>query len=126
MIRRPPRSTLFPYTTLFRSPLARQIDRAEDLGEQLAGRPDERSPGFVFHPSGPFPHRDQAGLRRSFPWNRVPAGLPQPAFWAPPPPVLGPLQRDRPCAPAVPAPKPAPGVQRDSPPGGGPAPAGVG
>src|SRR3712207_8971315 len=25
MIRRPPRSTLFPYTTLFRSPLARPI-----------------------------------------------------------------------------------------------------
>src|SRR5256886_160040 len=62
-------------------PLARQIDRAEDLGEQLAGRPDERSPGFVFHPSGPFPHRDQAGLRRSFPGNRVPAGPAQPAIW---------------------------------------------
>src|SRR3712207_8358405 len=30
MIRRPPRSTLFPYTTLFRSPLA------NELGEQLA------------------------------------------------------------------------------------------
>src|SRR2546422_9341737 len=27
MIRRPPRSTLFPYTTLFRSPLARQQAR---------------------------------------------------------------------------------------------------
>src|SRR5260221_10730018 len=26
MIRRPPRSTLFPYTTLFRSPLRRQND----------------------------------------------------------------------------------------------------
>src|SRR2546421_5235593 len=28
MIRRPPRSTLFPYTTLFRSPLASADDRA--------------------------------------------------------------------------------------------------
>src|SRR5258708_26335538 len=28
MIRRPPRSTLFPYTTLFRSPKARKIDPA--------------------------------------------------------------------------------------------------
>src|SRR2546426_6663351 len=28
MIRRPPRSTLFPYTTLFRSPLAAAIRRA--------------------------------------------------------------------------------------------------
>src|SRR5260370_10800925 len=27
MIRRPPRSTLFPYTTLFRSPLAGKIER---------------------------------------------------------------------------------------------------
>src|SRR3712207_8299547 len=33
MIRRPPRSTLFPYTTLFRSPLGRaqQVARAEVL-----------------------------------------------------------------------------------------------
>src|SRR2546430_6665588 len=29
MIRRPPRSTLFPYTTLFRSPRLRQSDRRE-------------------------------------------------------------------------------------------------
>src|SRR5690242_21090506 len=28
MIRRPPRSTLFPYTTLFRSPLPRDVERA--------------------------------------------------------------------------------------------------
>src|SRR2546430_4282854 len=34
MIRRPPRSTLFPYTTLFRSPsqIRDQIRAAEDLG----------------------------------------------------------------------------------------------
>src|SRR3712207_8862819 len=31
MIRRPPRSTLFPYTTLFRSQLAAQRARAEAL-----------------------------------------------------------------------------------------------
>src|SRR5690554_7587941 len=30
MIRRPPRSTLFPYTTLFRS-----VDGADELGERL-------------------------------------------------------------------------------------------
>src|SRR3712207_8933976 len=39
MIRRPPRSTLFPYTTLFRSferPLA---DRVRDLGRALADQP---------------------------------------------------------------------------------------
>src|SRR3712207_7702355 len=36
MIRRPPRSTLFPYTTLFRSPRA-QVDR-----RRLAQRDDRR------------------------------------------------------------------------------------
>src|SRR5256885_12649824 len=35
MIRRPPRSTLFPYTTLFRSHVERGAGR--QLGEQLAG-----------------------------------------------------------------------------------------
>src|SRR2546421_7616649 len=35
MIRRPPRSTLFPYTTLFRS----RIHRAPDAGAALLGRP---------------------------------------------------------------------------------------
>src|SRR2546427_6835290 len=33
MIRRPPRSTLFPYTTLFRSPLGRAPDRRSEKGE---------------------------------------------------------------------------------------------
>src|SRR2546430_9554314 len=39
MIRRPPRSTLFPYTTLFRSQLrAHQVARLlHQLGEQLQG-----------------------------------------------------------------------------------------
>src|SRR2546430_3566716 len=32
MIRRPPRSTLFPYTTLFRSPFHRQDCRGSSLG----------------------------------------------------------------------------------------------
>src|SRR5438034_2834555 len=39
MIRRPPRSTLFPYTTLFRSQLARQRAGAmvdAECGQQLA------------------------------------------------------------------------------------------
>src|SRR5260221_10598782 len=41
MIRRPPRSTLFPYTTLFRSPRPRRLDapplflgRAREIGEE--------------------------------------------------------------------------------------------
>src|SRR2546425_9429352 len=32
MIRRPPRSTLFPYTTLFRSPSSRRSDRGGGSG----------------------------------------------------------------------------------------------
>src|SRR3712207_7777308 len=46
MIRRPPRSTLFPYTTLFRS-LARELTEevtflgAHVVPDEYAGRPDE-------------------------------------------------------------------------------------
>src|SRR2546426_8081842 len=49
MIRRPPRSTLFPYTTLFRS------DRLEvDHADQRVGRRlDEDRPGRLLH--GPLP-----------------------------------------------------------------------
>src|SRR2546429_4318779 len=45
MIRRPPRSTLFPYTTLFRSP---RDSQSASLGEVFSscGRP--RTPLFLF------------------------------------------------------------------------------
>src|SRR5256885_7403325 len=49
MIRRPPRSTLFPYTTLFRSlPLddATQAERLERLLDELAIRHLRRQKGF--------------------------------------------------------------------------------
>src|SRR6202521_6255657 len=36
MIRRPPRSTLFPYTTLFRSTVARMLER-EDFTKRFHG-----------------------------------------------------------------------------------------
>src|SRR3989441_12129027 len=36
MIRRPPRSTLFPYTTLFRSRLLRDEGRGDQLGDVVA------------------------------------------------------------------------------------------
>src|SRR2546426_7984959 len=44
MIRRPPRSTLFPYTTLFRSPRARGLGRdvADRLGRQGLSQQTER------------------------------------------------------------------------------------
>src|SRR3712207_8108535 len=38
MIRRPPRSTLFPYTTLFRSMVGGNDGRAAELGAGDAGR----------------------------------------------------------------------------------------
>src|SRR5260370_14675979 len=38
MIRRPPRSTLFPYTTLFRSPMASRSFRRNSLGESRTVR----------------------------------------------------------------------------------------
>src|SRR3712207_7943227 len=43
MIRRPPRSTLFPYTTLFRSDLAQAISRDQALLPFHAERAGERA-----------------------------------------------------------------------------------
>src|SRR2546422_6851652 len=42
MIRRPPRSTLFPYTTLFRSPLGEQPQHFELAGAEPFERPPHR------------------------------------------------------------------------------------
>src|SRR2546430_7826641 len=48
MIRRPPRSTLFPYTTLFRSRLAGGIQAESDPGEGGGGEGrDDRPQGHV-------------------------------------------------------------------------------
>src|SRR3712207_6887001 len=41
MIRRPPRSTLFPYTTLFRSPLRHEGEDAKDDETRLDQREDD-------------------------------------------------------------------------------------
>src|SRR5688572_32522254 len=46
MIRRPPRSTLFPYTTLFRSHAVNNVDytvRLIDVGDSDPGRVDRKS-----------------------------------------------------------------------------------
>src|SRR3712207_7450787 len=68
MIRRPPRSTLFPYTTLFRSPVApRQHVRGRQAPHVLkervrVGRPEEGEllvePGGV-QPGAHEPRREQ-------------------------------------------------------------------
>src|SRR5262245_65521293 len=42
MIRRPPRSTLFPYTTLFRSPARGPVRRGRDLLRDAGGAPRVR------------------------------------------------------------------------------------
>src|SRR2546430_9663380 len=55
MIRRPPRSTLFPYTTLFRSPLLderRHREPGEDRGAEVAVD-DVREPDLERRPRRP-------------------------------------------------------------------------
>src|SRR2546422_7809210 len=53
MIRRPPRSTLFPYTTLFRSGIRAHLhDRLQALGSPIGGNGRRRSlcaPGRAAH-----------------------------------------------------------------------------
>src|SRR5690242_21515004 len=56
MIRRPPRSTLFPYTTLFRSLAAKPDD---DAGDASAGQPGRQG------------GEDQAGQARRQPKRRA-------------------------------------------------------
>src|SRR5256885_11860695 len=57
MIRRPPRSTLFPYTTLFRSPELLDDVGAEEPG--AAGDQNRAAPPEVIHASRP-----RSGSRR--------------------------------------------------------------
>src|SRR2546430_15160548 len=67
MIRRPPRSTLFPYTTLFRSSSPRPAHRAAELHSVrlvLGARAhaDSRIPRHGEHPP-PAVHRDRKSTR---------------------------------------------------------------
>src|SRR3712207_1313976 len=59
MIRRPPRSTLFPYTTLFRSHLPRLVEVLEDLVTRQGG-------ALLNHPSQPGVGDDLALLLTPF------------------------------------------------------------
>src|SRR5690348_17874605 len=71
MIRRPPRSTLFPYTTLFRSPAPAHLDRAcGRAGAELrgAGRADQRARHAVPGANGgPVADRKSTRLNSSHP-----------------------------------------------------------
>src|SRR3712207_8168498 len=78
MLRRPPRSTLFPYTTLFRSL------RGDVLGQLPVGQPDQDD-----EPGVPL---DQGGNRRP---AGVAAALDQVAFPVPGHRPVGDLGRDR-------------------------------
>src|SRR3712207_8892225 len=51
MIRRPPRSTLFPYTTLFRSTLP---EKDQHLYIDLTGRDPDDAPGIVYEKGALF------------------------------------------------------------------------
>src|SRR3712207_7773225 len=52
MIRRPPRSTLFPYTTLFRSLAVMDVDPNSSTHGQVVGRVDMPSMGDELHHFG--------------------------------------------------------------------------
>src|SRR3712207_8410753 len=47
MIRRPPRSTLFPYTTLFRSERRAQVPPQQPAAPDVAARPGRRDQGAL-------------------------------------------------------------------------------
>src|SRR3712207_9395793 len=95
MIRRPPRSTLFPYTTLFRSPDGHPHSQLggygiQPLGPILADAPHllpaaRAAPvGEVQHLLDPLQlHRQAAAVAAAF-GVRLSAG-PRPPFYAPPP-----------------------------------------
>src|SRR3712207_8981919 len=64
MIRRPPRSTLFPYTTLFRS--SRRADRREPAHEGVRGQPGP-DPGGAARPGGDAFRRERGAPRGARP-----------------------------------------------------------
>src|SRR3989454_6337705 len=69
MIRRPPRSTLFPYTTLFRSHVADGVDRHERADDDLA-EPHARAADAAAHRAG-----DSVDLADARPGARADAAL---------------------------------------------------
>src|SRR5256885_5485634 len=66
MIRRPPRSTLFPYTTLFRSLVQHPLRQTEPHGGVTRHSPgDRRGDGAVHHPTAAVRDRKRTRLNSS-------------------------------------------------------------
>src|SRR3712207_7199626 len=71
MIRRPPRSTLFPYTTLFRSPMFRTAlektrrEDPDDVADELLAAVDGITVDALTDPERYPPDRQLALLRRA-------------------------------------------------------------
>src|SRR2546422_7701275 len=59
MIRRPPRSTLFPYTTLFRSLRARRPGHGNRLRRDGTGRLHDTGPRSLFGQAHPYRQRSE-------------------------------------------------------------------
>src|SRR5690625_7999170 len=90
MLRRPPTSTLFPYTTLFRSDRLPETTKDREEDEQPFKNPDHRAcifqrliPGFVYGggpaqhdkaDDGGSRHRQKQKSRKRDPVVRVPEG----------------------------------------------------
>src|SRR5690348_18167661 len=70
MIRRPPSSTLFPYTTLFRSSLVGDAQVGSHRGERGGGGPRNGHPTHLHGPAGLSPHLDCPALGGSGRRNR--------------------------------------------------------
>src|SRR2546426_8180211 len=88
MIRRPPRSTLFPYTTLFRSRHGEQhVVEARGFLDRGRGRTTTKLGDFVYECIGTTPaaqdHLMAPGQRRSPECERDSAGADRPKFHAP-------------------------------------------
>src|SRR3712207_6927041 len=65
MIRRPPRSTLFPYTTLFRSALVEEQVHGDDADALVSRRRDDRAVGHGEWSARAEHPRDGRALERS-------------------------------------------------------------
>src|ERR1039458_9497070 len=111
MIRRPPRSTLFPYTTLFRSPLFQILNRnlLRHHERQTRACPT-RDAVFQYarHPVHPHPREPHPRLLRRLSVFRPHVPTPLHPHTRPPPPPAPPSQPPPPPAPPPPGGPPPP------------------